>query len=139
MQDQVERGAIAIGAVLTKTGDGTVDDAGVTLLRFFVTEAEAVQGADAEVLQHNIRFFNQLEKERLAFWLFQIDDDAALVAVDGDEVRIIRPRHRRTPGARKVACTGWFELDHVGAVVGEHGRAVRAGEGVGKVDNGDVV
>jgi hypothetical protein len=50
LEDQVERGAVAVRAVLAEAGDRAVDDPGIPLARGLVAQAEPGQGADPVVL-----------------------------------------------------------------------------------------
>src|SRR5215475_13608168 len=70
--------------------------------------------------------------------MLQIDRDALLVAVEIDEVSCFFAVEWRAPAARHVAL-GRLDLDHVRAVVGEHGGRKRAGEGVREVEDGHVL
>src|SRR6185295_6125368 len=86
LQDEVERRAVAVRAVLAEPRDGAVDDALVPLARRLVVEPEPLESVDPEVLQHDVALLDELEEELLAFRLLEIDDDAALVAMQADEI-----------------------------------------------------
>ena len=97
-----------------------------------------LQGVHAEVLDHHVALLDELEEELLAFRLLQVDDDAALVAVQADEIGGLAVLEGDAPAAREVAEAGRLELDHLGAEIGEHGRAERTCEGVREVEDFDV-
>ena len=58
----------------------------------------------------------------------QVDRAATLAAIDRQVVGRLAARERRPPGARLVAALRALDLDHVGAEVGQHHRAVGARE-----------
>src|SRR6185436_2095098 len=135
LEDEIERRALAVGTVLPESRYGAVDDALVALARSLVVEAQAFQGVHAEVLDDDVALLDQLEEQLLPFGLLQIDDDAALVAVQADEIGGLAVLERDAPHAREIARAGRLELDHLRAEVGEHRRAERAREGVGEVQD----
>ena len=69
------------------------------------------------------------------FGALQVEREAALVAVDAEEVRAPAVADERPPRPRIVAGLGFLDLDHVGAHVAEQHRAERAGEDPGEVDD----
>ena len=72
----------------------------------------------------------------------EVEGDRLLVAVAGQEVGrdrvVLRADERRPPAAGVVAGAGRLDLDDAGAEVAQHHPGVRAGEGAGQVDDGDV-
>ena len=138
LEDQVERGAITIGAVLAEAGHRAVDDAGVVLARRRIGQAQAFERARPVVLEDDVCARHELEEELLAPRMLEVHLDPLLVAVQAHEVRSLAARQRRAPRARDVAGTLGLQLDHPRAEVGEHGGAERAGEGVAQIDDGDV-
>jgi len=70
--------------------------------------------------------------------MFEIDDDAPLVAMKRHEIRVIRARQGRAPGARKISRAGRFELDHLGAEISQHGGTKRPRERMGQVEHLDI-
>src|SRR5215468_9861464 len=75
LEDQVEGGAIAVRPVLAEAGHGAVDDAGVPLARHLVAQAQALEGARAVVLEHDVRALHEPEEELLAAGMLEIDLD----------------------------------------------------------------
>src|SRR4029077_4301070 len=65
LHDEVECGAIAIRSVLPEAGDRAVDDAGPALARTLVVDAEPGDGADPQVLEHDVGAIEQPEEQRL--------------------------------------------------------------------------
>src|SRR5262249_59863397 len=102
LQDQVERRAIAIGAVLAEAGHRAVDDAGVALPRLGIGQAQALQRARPIVLENDVRTLDELEEQLLAPRMLEIHLDPLLVAVQADEVRGLAARQRRAPPAREL-------------------------------------
>jgi hypothetical protein len=77
----------------------------------------------------------QLQQHLAALGPGEIERDRALVAVDAGEVgRDALPVERRAPGARLVALRR-LDLDHVGAMVGQHLPAVGTAQHARQVDN----
>ncbi len=96
--------------------EGQVDDARVDSREHVVAEAEALDGAVGEVVDHHVRARDQAQEERPAVGrALQIDRDRALVAVEEVEVG----RGARRHAARLVAFARTLHLDHVGAQVGQ--------------------
>src|SRR5262249_10177486 len=121
LENQVERGALTIGTVLSETGHRTINDARVAPARLRIGQAQALQRAGAVVLEDDVRAFDELEEQLLAPRMLEIHLDALLVAVQAHEVRGLATRQRRPPRARDVAGALGLELDHARAEVGEHG------------------
>src|SRR5690606_39960446 len=63
-----------------------------------------------------------------------VDVDAAFVPVDGEEDRVVRPSRVRYCRADEVTRGGPLDLDHVGAVVGQHFRRAGAHVDLGEVE-----
>ncbi len=70
----------------------------------------------------------------LPFGRLQVQGEALLVAVDGEEVRRLAA-HERRPAARVVALAGLLDLDHLGAHVAQRHGAEGPGEHAGEVDD----
>ena len=77
----VEGRQVPVGAGLSETGDVGQDQTGVDLGKLFIPQIPAPQCSGPEVLQHNIRQWNQLLKESLPSRDAQIQGDALLVSV----------------------------------------------------------
>src|SRR5262250_213703 len=135
LEDEIESGAVPIRAVLTEAGDGAIDDAGVSLARHLIAEAEALEGARAIVLEHHVRALHEPEEELLAARMLEVDLDPLLVAMQAHEVRGLSAGQPRPPRARDVPRALGLELDHLCAEVGEHGRAERSGQRVAQIED----
>ena len=85
----------------------------------------------------------QLPHDLLAFRRFEVGNHAALAAIAG--MIIARPKiravgaldERRAPGARVIAGLRAFDLDDVGAEIGEQLPGPGAGENASKFENAD--
>src|SRR4029079_8171908 len=71
-----------------------------------VVDAETLGDAAAEVLQHHVRALHELPEDLQPFRLLEIDEDAALAAVD-----VVVAQHGFSVRA--------VDADHVGAELGE--------------------
>src|SRR6185437_1687062 len=81
---------------------------------------------------------DQRENRRARALALQIEREAALVAVQRTEHRIVQSIRVGAHGpARQIADLVLFNLDDVGAVVGEHLRAAGAEHDLGEVDHPD--
>ena len=135
LEDQVERGPVPVRSVLAEARDGAVDDAGIPCGGRLVAEAEPGEGADPVVLEHDVAPLHEAEEELLALRVLQVDLDPLLVPVQAHEVRGLAAGQRRAPGAGDVAGVLGLELDDLGAEVGQHGGAERAGQGMAQVEH----
>ena len=106
-------------------------------MQLLVPQGERVHGAGAIVLDQDVRARGQGPEDLLPARFLQVEDDAALVAVDAPEAGTLgaaASRHR----ARGVAVRR-LDLDHVGAQVPEEHRAEGAGHDLGRVEDADPV
>jgi hypothetical protein len=102
-----------------------------------VAEAVFRQRTDLEVFHQDVALRDQLPRDRLALRLRDVERDRALVAVDPDEIgALLGARHGgRRETARVVAAARLFDLDHVGAKVGQHLRAGRPGQNARQIED----
>ena len=135
--DDVIAGALVLRAVAAEAGDGGVDDLVVDLLEHVIADAQLVHDAGAVVLDDDVGLLDHLEEELLALLGLQVQGDALLAAVDVGIVHAVVVL-LRTHGAGVVALARHLDLDDVGAVVGQHHRAVRTGQNAGQVQNGNI-
>ena len=80
-------GGVALGPVLAVAGDRAVDDAGVHLAHALVADAEAVEHAGAERLEHHVVVAHEPQQHLAAALALEVEADRALVAVQRQEQR----------------------------------------------------
>ena len=137
LRQHVLAALVGVRAGLAEAGADGVDDAWVERAAGVVAEAHAVHHAGAEVVDDDIGAGDQRLHRRHALGVAQVEGDAALVAVEAAEDRVVDPLRRREGRAAQVAGAGALDLDHVGAVVAEHLGADRAHHDLGEVDDAD--
>ena len=103
-------------------GDGRQDDARIGCQQVGEGQVQAFKHAAAEIFQHHIGFCDQAQEQRPALGRFQVDAEAALVAVgEAEEARAVPPvgaRRAAVPGAEQVDGGAGLNLHHIGAEVG---------------------
>jgi len=85
-----------------------------------VAEAQALHEPAPVILGDDVGALQQSPQDALAIVMFQVDRDAALVAVHHQKGGGLIADLRRHHVARVVAAWNFFELDDVRAHVGEH-------------------
>src|SRR6266849_4320998 len=126
------------GMRIAEAADRGIDDASVALAQGLVGEPQAFHHPGAIILDHDLRGFDQLEKNGAALRPLEVERDRGLVAVDaleiaGEGAQLVA-RMERTDLPRAVAFER-LDLDHFGALVGEHHGAERPGQHLGEVDD----
>src|SRR5215510_7326285 len=101
-------------------------------------EPHLLEGAGTEVLNEDVGAPDQLQQPLDVGGLLEIEGDAALVRVDGEEARRDALPEGRAPAAR-VVTLGPLDLDDVGAHVAEDLRGDGAGQILRDLDDGDAV
>ncbi len=99
-----------------------------------VTDAPTLQGARLEVLDQHVGAFQQLHQQFQAFRARQVDGDPLLVTVDAAKIRRVITFERRPPAPGLITAQR-FQLDHVGAVVGQGLGAVGAAQHTAEIDD----
>ena len=135
LHNLVVGGAVAVGAVGAKAGYGAIDDGGVELLDGGVVQVETPHHIGGKVFHDDIGVGGQLPENPLRRFVPQVEGQAALVAVDRQEIGGFGADERRPPLAGVVAAAGHFDFDDVGAVVAEHQGAERPGQGAGQIQH----
>ena len=97
------------------------DDARVHVGQLRVGDAELGRKVAAQIVEHRITAFHELAKDLLALGMLEVEAEAALVAVEGFvEVAVARGEEQRSDRAPHIAAlVEIFDLDHLGAEVGE--------------------
>ena len=118
------------GAGLAKRRHGDRDHAGTQAALIGLTQAQPVHDARTLVLDHQIGSSHDRFSVGLAAGCRQIEVQPALVAVGRQKIarqlvqrRILRLQH--FPAAPPVGLRGGFDLEHVGAQIGEIARRQR--------------
>ena len=141
LQQEVVAGARRIGAGLAKAGDRAIDDVGLHFLQPLVVQAEFLEAADLEILDHDIGVGGEPPHERAALFRVEIRLDAALAAIAAVEIgsaelfAIVRFHEGRAPLARIVALARALDFHDVGAEVGEELAGPGSGENAGEFED----
>ena len=98
-------------------------------------EAQPIHRAGSEILDQRVGVAHHVLGDRQSRGRFQVDADAALVAVEIDE----ETGGETMQPARAVAVRRRFHADHVGAEIGQHHAAGRAHDGVGEFEDREVL
>ena len=122
--DDVIAWALAIWPGLSVSRYRRVDEPRVDGRQRLVIEAERRDHAGPVILDEDVARARDPLQRVASFRRFEVDDGAALPAVDGVEARGIAA-DRAWHHARRVP-RGRLDLDHVSTEIGEHHRAVRA-------------
>ena len=122
---------------LPVAGNRAVDQFGMRPRQRLVIEVEALHHAGAEILHQEIAGGDEAVHDLLRLGPLQVEHDALLAGVKLPE----RGRHaaaQRRAGAHHVALIG-LDLDHVGAEIGHHPGAIRAGDRGGEIHHAHAV
>src|SRR5215472_5723196 len=101
-------------------------------------EPHLLEGAGTEILDQDVGTSDQIQQPLDVGGPLEIEGDAALVGVDGEEARRDALPEGRTPAAR-VVTLGPLDLDDVGAHVAEDLRCDGPGQILRNLDDGDPV
>ncbi|MBI2319302.1 MAG: hypothetical protein HYU75_20470 [Betaproteobacteria bacterium] len=126
-------GLIGIRTVGAEAGDGTVDEARIELAHRLVRDPETAGHAGAEVFHQDIGGLDQFVERRAFAARLQVEDDAALAVVVGQEH--LARLSLFGPGAERVAVGGRFHLDHIGPHFGEQRSGIRAGDVLTEIEH----
>ena len=88
-------------------------------------KAQTIHHARTVALHEHVGRVDDAQQQLTPEIGFQVEGDAALVAVDGVEKRAL-PIDHRWSRAHVIAAAGLFDLDHIGAHVGQEEGAVSA-------------
>ena len=122
--------------VVAPSAGRSVDEARVVRRELFVAEAEFLHHAGAEIVHDHIGGGDQRPDRRDALRGFQVEGEAAFVAVESG-VGEAHTVDKGPPAAAPVAGVGALDLDHIGPVVGENLGADRPLVNVTEVDDAD--
>ena len=122
---------VGVGTVLAPAGHAAVDEPRVAGEAHVGTDAEPLGDAGPEPLDQRVGPLDQAQHGLDALGVLEVDADRAPAPVEDVG------RRRRRVAARHVA--GAVDADDVGAHVGEHHGAERAGTDPGELDDPDAV
>ena len=109
------------GPVLPVARDRAKNQIAIQLVKHVPAEAEPCHHARPVAFHHGVRARGQAFEQLTAAVRLEIESEAALVAVDGVEEDALAVFQGRGP-AHVIASDRLFDLDHVGAPVGQqHG------------------
>ena len=138
LNDIVITRAMRIGAVLTETGDRTIDQARIDLAQAVIVHAVFGQTTHLEILDQDIRITHQFAHVLLTFLGRQINRDRGFATVARMEIRsrslAVVINKRRPPTARIIAARG-FDLDHFRTQIRQRLTGPRAGQNACQFDN----
>ncbi|MNR19231.1 hypothetical protein D3C85_1360110 [compost metagenome] len=127
-------GAVAIRTGLAVAGDGDVDQLRVDRLQRFIAQAQPIHHARAELLQDDVVVTHQLLDQLHRLRPFQVQGDAALVAVEvgvaGGLAAVVGRQD-----THQVGTAGGFHPQHLGAHVGQQQRGERPRQQGGEVED----
>ena len=130
LEDQVERGAVPIGAALPEPRDRAVDQPRVAPPQDLVADPQPAHRPRGEVLDHHVRPINELQEERHALGMAEVEGQA-------QEVNALPAHEGRPPGAGSIAFARRLDLQDIGPVIPEHRGAEGTRHEPGQVDHPD--
>ena len=114
LSDHVEAHVVLVWT-LAKTLDLRVDQAGIDLPDNVIAEAQPLDGAGGEILDHDVGLLQHLRENLATAWAAEVQGDAAFVGVEQHEVVRIHPRLVGGSTAPLVAAPGILDFDDIGA------------------------
>ena len=129
-------GFLHVGPGLAKGRQRGIDHAGIARPHLLVADAQAIDHAGPEGLDHHIGALSQAQGHLQTMRMLEVELHAFLAAMGIGEIH----RHAVALGTDlpvRFAAVGGFELDHLGAVIGHHLGQCRAGQEQGQIENLD--
>src|SRR6516225_5787658 len=130
--------AILVGAGAEALDRGH-DHARIGLVNVLPGQPHAVERAGREIFHQHVAVLDQPIEDLLALGMLGVDGDRALAAVEHGEIEAVGAFDVAQLAAGDVTHAGPFDLDHVGAHIGEQLRAGRARLHVGEIENAHAV
>ena len=134
LRDLIEARALAIRPVLPVSRDAGIDDARIDRAQFLVADFQAMLHVGPEILDHHIGRLRHAQERVAAGFRFQVECDAALVAMQVLEIAGMARAADRVAGLEPLR---GLDLDHVGAPIRELAHAGRPRTHAGKIENGE--
>ena len=138
LADDVVAAASGVGAVVAESRNGCVDDPGVDLPEFIVSQPELVHHSGAVVLYDHVALADEVAEHFFSFFGLQVQGDPGFVPVQVHEVGALAVYERRVP-ARIVAGSGTFYLYNFSAHICQYHAAVRPRKHPGKIEDANTV
>ena len=130
---QGERPLAAIG------GDRAIDQPRIGRRDRRIVEAELLHHAAGKILHHYVGFRDQFARNLQRRRVGEVERDAALVAVEAEKGRALAADFRMFIVARIVAAIGIFDLDDLGAEIGQRLRTGGPRNNTGEIDDQQTV
>ena len=127
LADDVVAGEVLIRPGVPETGYARINDVGVEFLYFCIADPQIVHCSGSEIFQDDIGVFRQIEKNLPAPRVFQIKNQALLVAVEVHEIGALGADKRRVL-PRIITGPRHFDLDDFSSHVPQQQRAERSGQ-----------
>ena len=142
LRDDVEGRPVGIGAAagtrIAKAAHCGIHQPWVLRAQGFIGEAQSIHHADPEILDYHVGLARHLTKGIDIGRTFKIEHDAALVAVHAVKIAAVALVGIGGMIEAQAACdiaARWFNLDHIGAVVGKHHGAIRASQDLREIEH----
>ena len=100
-----------------------------------IAQVPAFHGARQIVLHQHVGVLQQRCQDGASFGPRQVEAERALAAVDGTEIGGVAGIVERRAEQPRLVARRRLDLDHVGAVIGQHLGAERAGQHARQVDD----
>ena len=136
LHDGVVAGLRRKRPVLSVGGDRAPDEPGMAALHVLGSKPQPRQRPGPEVLDERVAFRDEAGERCRALLGLEVQDHALLAPVDREEVGGLAAAEGRSPGAGVVPARR-FDLDHLGAEVGQHHGGVGPGQDPGEIQNPD--
>ena len=127
--------ALGIGAGLAEAGDGEVDEFGVFGGEGVVADAEAGGDAWAEAFDEDVGLEGEGAEDGFCLGVLEVELEGALAAVEGKGHGGLGVVGEFGAEAAGPVAFGGFDLDDVGAVLGEEHGAVWGGDALAEVED----
>src|SRR4029077_8777624 len=121
LNEQVLARKIAVGTITAVARRGRINEFRIDPPGLLVTKAEPVHHARAEVLHHDVRALNQLERRLAAAGAFEVQRHAAQVSITEHEEHAdaVHEQVRTRPVTLPGALPRLLDLDDIGTHVGQ--------------------
>ena len=138
LDDGIVGGPFRLCSGLSEAGDRGVDDVGFDLFDVLEGQAELRSDPRPEVLDHHIAGADEVKQLRMLLGILEIGLDGAFAPVERREIR----RSRVGEGTQVtgvITVARHFDLEDLGALIGEHGGGIEAGQHAREVCDPDPV